>query len=182
MRAEPHRRKRNGRHPARLRGGRARPDGRHGQDHPLRRAPPESPGGGRRGRPGRRRAGSGARERTRRAGGGPFSSRRAFRAFSASLRLWRPRGPANLERAPRRFRYHRTVFIAPPWPEIFVPDAERRQTLAEAAATYDAMVATYGGLGYELVELPKAPVAERLRFVLDRLAEPGPLTPAPLTP
>lgn len=28
------------------------------------------------------------------------------------------------------------------------------------------MVATYTGYGYELIELPRAPVAERLRFVL----------------
>ncbi len=93
------------------------------------------------------------------------------------LRLTKRPVPTHMETAARRFRYHRTVFIAPPWPEIFAPDAERRQTPAEAAATHDAMVETYRGLGYELVALPKAPVAERLRFVLDRLAGPEPLTP-----
>ncbi|CAO3380781.1 AAA family ATPase [Azospirillum argentinense] len=98
------------------------------------------------------------------------------------LRLMKRSVPAHLETAARRFRYHRTVFVAPPWPEIFAPDAERRQTPAEAEATHAAMVETYGGLGYELVDLPKAPVAERRRFVLDRLGEAGPLTPAPLTP
>ncbi|NUB08107.1 putative ATPase [Azospirillum brasilense] len=93
------------------------------------------------------------------------------------LRLMKRPVPAHLETAARRFRYHRTVFMAPPWPEIFGPDTERRQTLAEAVATHDAMVETYGGLGYDLVELPKAPVAERLCFVLDRLGQPEPLTP-----
>ena len=98
------------------------------------------------------------------------------------LRLMKRPVPAHMERAARRFRYHRTVFVAPPWPEIFAPDAERRQTMAEAAATHDVMVETYGGLGYELVALPKAPVAERLRFVLERLGQQGPLTPIQLTP
>ncbi|MBB3264834.1 putative ATPase [Azospirillum sp. OGB3] len=93
------------------------------------------------------------------------------------LRLMKRPVPAHLETAARRFRYHWTVFIAPPWPEIFTQDAERRQSLSEAVATHDAMAETYRRLGYELVELPKAPVAERVRFVLERLAAPGPLTP-----
>jgi predicted ATPase len=61
------------------------------------------------------------------------------------------------------------VFIAPPWPEIFVADAERKQSLAEAEATYRAMIEVYTGLGYDLVALPRAPVAERVRFVRARM-------------
>lgn len=73
--------------------------------------------------------------------------------------------PPHVDRAARAFRYHRLVFIAPPWPEIFTQDSERRQTAEEAAATYDAMVETYSDYGYELLRLPLASVAERLRFV-----------------
>src|SRR3546814_5798648 len=40
---------------------------------------------------------------------------------------------------------------SPPWREIFAADAERKQDFAEAQATYQAMVAVYYGLGYELV-------------------------------
>src|SRR3546814_8198114 len=54
---------------------------------------------------------------------------------------------------------------SPPWREIFAADAERKQDFAEAQATYQAMVAVYSGLGYELVTLPLASVAERVRFV-----------------
>src|SRR3546814_6104687 len=43
---------------------------------------------------------------------------------------------------------------SPPWREIFAADAERKQDFAEAHATYQAMVAVYSGLGYELVTLP----------------------------
>jgi predicted ATPase len=74
--------------------------------------------------------------------------------------------PPHAERAASSFRYHRLVFIAPPWPEIFGQDSERRQTIEEAEATYRAMVEVYGGLGYELVPLPLVPVPARVRFVL----------------
>jgi predicted ATPase len=73
--------------------------------------------------------------------------------------------PEALDRACRAFRYHARVFIAPPWPDIFVQDAERKQTLAEAERTYEAMVAAYTGYGYTLVTLPCASVSERVRFV-----------------
>lgn len=73
--------------------------------------------------------------------------------------------PDGLDEAARRRRYHRRVFIAPPWPEIFHADAERRQDFVEAVRTFEAMRAVYGEYGYELVELPKAPVAERVAFV-----------------
>jgi predicted ATPase len=78
--------------------------------------------------------------------------------------------PEHVERAVRALRYNRTVFIAPPWREIFTQDAERKQDFAEAERTYAAMAETYPRYGYALVELPRASVAERVSFVLDRLA------------
>lgn len=77
--------------------------------------------------------------------------------------------PAHMERAAQDIRYDRRVFIAPVWPEIFGQDAERKQDLNEARRTFEAMAETYPRFGYELIELPKAPVAERLAFVLKSL-------------
>ncbi|RQR47942.1 ATPase [Burkholderia sp. Bp9126] len=77
--------------------------------------------------------------------------------------------PAHAEAAARRFRYHRRVFIAPPWPEIYTQDTERRQDFDEAVRTYEAMVDCYVSYGYRLVELPRANVKARVRFVLDAL-------------
>lgn len=77
--------------------------------------------------------------------------------------------PAHMERAAQDIRYDRRVFIAPVWPEIFGQDAERKQDLDEARRTFDAMAETYPRFGYELIELPRAPVAERLAFVLKSL-------------
>jgi predicted ATPase len=73
--------------------------------------------------------------------------------------------PARIEEAARKFRYHRRVFLAPPWPAIFGQDEERKQSIAEAEATCDAMVEVYSSLGYELLVLPLIPVDERIEFV-----------------
>lgn len=81
--------------------------------------------------------------------------------------------PAHVARAVERFRYHRRVFIAPPWPEIFRQDGERRQDLAEAERTYEAMVAAYCAAGYDLVEIPRVAVEARVRFVLRMVGEEG---------
>ncbi|CAL8979426.1 hypothetical protein RHODGE_RHODGE_00982 [Rhodoplanes serenus] len=84
--------------------------------------------------------------------------------------------PPHMERAAAKFRYERRVFVAPPWPEIYTRDAERRQDFDEAVRTCEAMTITYRRLGYTPIALPRASVAERLRFVLDTLglvAPPG---------
>ena len=77
--------------------------------------------------------------------------------------------PAHAGKAAERFRYNRKVLILPPWPEIFSQDTERRQDLDEARRTYEAMVETYTACDYELVEVPRLPVEERLRFLLDQI-------------
>jgi predicted ATPase len=74
--------------------------------------------------------------------------------------------PEAVDRAARDLRYRRTVFIAPPWREIFTQDAERKQDFAEAERTHAAMATIYPRYGYVLVELPRASVAERAAFVL----------------
>ncbi|MCF8216700.1 MAG: AAA family ATPase [Chlorobium sp.] len=61
--------------------------------------------------------------------------------------------------------YRRTVFVLPPWPEIFVNDAERPQTYRESRELYRSLCAVYDRLGYELCELPKTTVEERVRFL-----------------
>jgi predicted ATPase len=82
------------------------------------------------------------------------------------LRLIGQPVPQYMEKAAEIARYNRRVFVAPPWKEIFHQDSERKQEFEEAGRTYDALVTTYAAHGYELVELPRAPIEERLRFVL----------------
>jgi predicted ATPase len=100
---------------------------------------------------------------------GPVLFDRGMPDVVGYLRLLGLPAPMHMDKAARMFRYNRRVFIAPPWPEIFRQDGERRQDLDEAVRTYEAMVATYGDYGYELVEVPRASVEERARFVLERI-------------
>lgn len=77
--------------------------------------------------------------------------------------------PAHIARAAQACRYNTTVFIAPPWREIFHQDAERRQDFDTARRTCEAMRAVYTRLGYEILELPQAPVTDRADFVCARI-------------
>ncbi|HEY8384086.1 MAG TPA: AAA family ATPase [Microvirga sp.] len=67
-------------------------------------------------------------------------------------------------------RYHRRVFMAPPWPEIYATDAERRHGFEAALAEYGRLETVFPFLGYEVVTLPKTPVAARADFVLGILS------------
>ena len=67
------------------------------------------------------------------------------------------------------YRYNKRVFLAPPWPEIYTLDEERRHGLAEAVAEYDRLINVYPSLGYEIHVLPKVGVAERVDWILNSL-------------
>jgi len=69
----------------------------------------------------------------------------------------------------RAHRYSRRVFLAPPWPELYVTDPERRHGLAEAVAEYDRLRVVYPSLGYEVCVLPKTSVEHRADFILAEL-------------
>jgi predicted ATPase len=73
----------------------------------------------------------------------------------------------------KRYRYARTVFIAPPWREIYVTDDERKQTFAEAVRTFDLMSEVYRECGYDLLELPLGSPMERADFILHHVADRG---------
>lgn len=76
---------------------------------------------------------------------------------------------SQVDRLCRDERYHPMVFMAPPWPEIFATDEARRHGLREAIAEYKRLLAAYTRLGYSVEILPKAGVADRCDFILDRL-------------
>ena len=63
-------------------------------------------------------------------------------------------------------RYHRRVFLTPPWPEIYETDGERRHDLEAAIPEYHRLLEVYPSLGYEVTILPKISVAERADLLL----------------
>lgn len=66
-------------------------------------------------------------------------------------------------------RYNRRVFVTPPWPKIYVNDAERQHGFREAVAEYERLISAFTSLDYEVDMLPKVGVADRANFVLERL-------------
>lgn len=74
-----------------------------------------------------------------------------------------------LDAVGRSRRYNETVFLAPPWPEIYLNDAERRHDFAGAIAEYERLALVYPRLGYRIVCLPKVSVIARADFVLATL-------------
>ena len=65
--------------------------------------------------------------------------------------------------------YAPVAFFAPPWQEIFVNDAERPQSFAEARSLSTHIRRAYVGCGFRLVELTKSSVPDRLRQVVAHL-------------
>jgi|SRR5215469_10447878 len=80
-------------------------------------------------------------------------------------------GEVVLEPLCQTHRYHRRVFLTPPWPEIYCTEPERRHGLDSAVAEYSRLLEIYPAFGYEVFVLPKTGVAERADFVLKVLVE-----------
>lgn len=77
-----------------------------------------------------------------------------------------------IQAACEQFRYNSRVFLLPPWKEIYTTDTERKQTFDEAVDVYHQMMRAYGNCGYEICEVPRAPVSARADFILSRLGAP----------
>ncbi len=95
---------------------------------------------------------------------------RGFLDSLAYARLIQSPQTDHLEEAAQRFLYHPSVFILPPWPEIYTQDQERKQNWEEVIATHQQMMKTYEQVGYQLIEVPRIAVSERADFILKRLS------------
>ncbi|WP_274424578.1 AAA family ATPase [Chelativorans sp. YIM 93263] len=82
------------------------------------------------------------------------------------LRLVGQAIPSHMWRAAEAFRYNEAVFMLPPWPEIYAPDTERKQTLDDAERTFEALRQIYLELDYRPVLLPRSSVEERVKSML----------------
>jgi len=66
-------------------------------------------------------------------------------------------------------KFHNVIFMAPPWKEIFCQDDERKNTFENAVKEYDQLMKFYPQCGYDILELPKVSVKERVQFVLSSI-------------
>ena len=65
------------------------------------------------------------------------------------------------------YPYHKQVFILPPWEAIYVNDNERWQTFEEAVLLNEAIRKAYTACGFELIDVPKNSLSERIVFIRD---------------
>ncbi|MFK7824155.1 MAG: AAA family ATPase [Oligoflexales bacterium] len=77
--------------------------------------------------------------------------------------------PSYFQAAARKFRYNKTVFLVPPWPELFKADSERKHSYKDAVKEYDELVAKYKKYGYKTILVPKTNVKERASFILEHV-------------
>lgn len=77
----------------------------------------------------------------------------------------------NVVQAIAQFRYNSTVFIFPPWREIYENDEERKQDFQEAIFTYKELKDAYAYCNYQIVEVPKISIKKRVDFILKIVME-----------
>lgn len=87
----------------------------------------------------------------------------------AAVALVHAGGPPLTETLPPSRTYASTVFLAPPWPEIYRQDADRQHDFREAEAEFYLLAEIFPELGYEILLLPKVAVPDRVAFVLAQL-------------
>ena len=62
-----------------------------------------------------------------------------------------------------------TIFLLPPWEEIYASDNERFEDYNQAVRIHTALKNTYSSLGYNIVTVPKDTVKKRVDFIYSTL-------------
>lgn len=88
----------------------------------------------------------------------------------AYLKIAKIDSPEDFLRLCQICRY-RGVFVVPPWREIYAPDSERKESYEEAVKLHSAILQSYEDCDYEIIELPRASVEERVKFIKSRLSD-----------
>ena len=65
-------------------------------------------------------------------------------------------------------RYNPKVFVFPPWRDIYVVDAERREDWSRMEAVFQDILQTLPQLGYTPIVVPIGSITDRAAFVLER--------------
>lgn len=76
--------------------------------------------------------------------------------------------PAAFEDACKNHIYTK-VFILPPWEEIYLSDNERYESYEQARLIHNHLVETYQKYGYNLIDVPKANIENRIDFIMNNL-------------
>lgn len=68
-----------------------------------------------------------------------------------------------------KFRYHHTVFLVPPWQEIYQVDAERKHTFEDGVKEYEELLKKYDEFNYHIEIIPKLSISQRADWLLEKL-------------
>ena len=63
------------------------------------------------------------------------------------------------------YRYRPTVLVMRPWKEIYTTDDERKMTFEATLPFQEYIEEAYAEAGYELVEVPRGSLSERVQFL-----------------
>ena len=77
--------------------------------------------------------------------------------------------PTAYSNASQELRYNPTVFYFAAWQEIYTNDEERKISFAGAQAFGIDVKAIYESLGYQILEVPRLSIADRAKFILERI-------------
>jgi predicted ATPase len=77
--------------------------------------------------------------------------------------------PAFFDHACKEHHYSK-IFVLPPWEDIYESDEERYENFEQAKLIFEHLLETYQNYGYELIEVPRGTVEERIQFILNQLA------------
>ena len=77
--------------------------------------------------------------------------------------------PSHFDTACRQNLYTK-IFILPPWEEIYVSDDQRYENYEQAKLIFNHLSETYQNYGYQLIEVPKDTVENRILYILDKIS------------
>ena len=69
----------------------------------------------------------------------------------------------------QEFQYNETVFLMPPWREIYRVDTERDQSFGDAITVGETIRQWYRRWHYTVIEVPRGSVEERAAFILQTI-------------
>lgn len=83
-------------------------------------------------------------------------------------------GQKNIDMSPylsgiKEMGYSSNVFYLPFWEEIYSTDSERVESTEEALKIGQVIYNQYLSLGFNVIEIPKMPLKERVEFLLSRI-------------
>ncbi len=66
-------------------------------------------------------------------------------------------------------RFYPTIFMTPPWKEIYTQDDERKHAFEDGVKEYNQLLRFYPQCGYHIIELQKICVEDRVKFILSTI-------------